>query len=73
MSAIASILSEKGFKVSGSDLSENYIIKKLRKKNKSFFRSLKNNIKNIDLIVHSSAVKKTNVELKYAKKNTYLF
>ena len=42
MSAIASILSEKGFKVSGSDLSENYIIKKLRKKkNKSFFRSLK--------------------------------
>ena len=28
MSAIASILSEKGFKVSGSDLSENYIIKK---------------------------------------------
>ena len=41
MSAIASILSEKGFKVSGSDLSENYIIKKLKKKNKSFFRSLK--------------------------------
>jgi UDP-N-acetylmuramate--alanine ligase len=32
MSALASILSDKGFKVSGSDLSENYIIKKLKKK-----------------------------------------
>ena len=32
MSAIASILSEKGFKISGSDLSQNYITKKLKKK-----------------------------------------
>ena len=32
MSAIAAILSEKGFKVSGSDVSENYIIEKLKKK-----------------------------------------
>ena len=41
MSAIASILFERGFKVSGSDLSENYIIKKLKKKNKSSSWSFK--------------------------------
>ena len=32
MSAIAAILAEKGFKVSGSDLNENFIINKLKKK-----------------------------------------
>ena len=37
MSAIASILSEKGFKISGSDLSQNYITKKLKKKKKLRF------------------------------------
>ena len=32
MSAIAAILSEKGFKVSGSDASKNFIIEKKKKK-----------------------------------------
>ena len=36
MSAIASILSEKGFKISGSDLSKNYITEKLKKKKLRF-------------------------------------
>ena len=66
MSAIASILSEKGFKVSEAICLKIILLKNLEK-NKSFFGHSKNNIKNIDLIVHSSAVK-TNVELKYAKK-----
>ena len=59
MSALASILSDKGFKVSGSDLSENYIIKKLKKKKITVHLGLsKNNLKNIDIVVHSSAIKK---------------
>ena len=70
MSAIASILSEKGFEVSGSDLSENYIIKKLKKKKITVHLGhSKNNLKNIDIVVHSSAIKKDNIELKFAKKN----
>ena len=36
MSGIAQVLHKKGFKVSGSDLSENVIVKKLRKKIKVF-------------------------------------
>ena len=70
MSAIAAILSEKGFKVSGSDLSENYIIKKLKKKNIIvFLNHSKDNLKNVDIVVHSSAIKKNNIELQFAKKN----
>ena len=33
MSAIAQVLYQKGFKVTGSDISENLITKKLKKKN----------------------------------------
>ena len=33
MSGIAQVLYKKGFKISGSDLSENLIVKKLKKKN----------------------------------------
>ena len=70
MSALASILSDKGFKVSGSDLSENYIIKKLKKKKITVHLGhSKSNLKNIDIVVHSSAIKKNNIELKFAKKN----
>ena len=70
MSAIAAILSEKGFKVSGSDLSENYIIKKLKKKNIIvYLNHSKDNLKNVDIVVHSSAIKKNNIELQFAKKN----
>ena len=74
MSAIAAILSEKGFKVSGSDASKNFIIEKLKKKIKVYLGHSQNNLRNIDIVVHSSAIKKNNIELKYAKKkDTYLF
>ena len=46
MSGIAQVLHKKGFKISGSDLSENPIVKKLRKKIKSSAR-----IKQIILIM----------------------
>ena len=70
MSALASILSDKGFKVSGSDSSENYITKKLKKKKITVHHGhSKSNLKNIDIVVHSSAIKKNNIELKFAKKN----
>ena len=69
MSAIAAILSEKGFKVSGSDVSNNFIIEKLKKKKiKIHLGHSVNNLKDIDILVHSSAIKKNNVELQYAKK-----
>ena len=74
MSAIAAILSEKGFKVSGSDASKNFIIEKIKKKKiKVYLGHSQNNLKNIDIVVHSSAIKKNNIELKYAKKKRYLF
>ena len=73
MSAIAAILSEKGFKVSGSDVSNNFIIEKLKKKKiKIYLGHSVNNLKDIDILVHSSAIKKNNVELQYAKKKKYL-
>ena len=69
MSAIASILSEKGFKISGSDLSQNYITEKLKKKKiKIFAKHSKNNLKDVDIVVHSSAIKPNNEELRFARK-----
>ena len=69
MSAIADILFQKGFNVSGSDLTNNSIVENLKKKGiKIFLNHSKNNIQNHDFIVYSSAVKASNVELKQAKK-----
>mgnify|MGYP001459253835 CR=1 FL=1 len=68
MSGIAQILHKKGFKVSGSDLSENVIVKKLRKKIKVFSSHKADNINNADIIVYSSAIKKNNIEILTAKK-----
>ena len=69
MSAIASILSEKGFKISGSDLSRNYITEKLKKKKiKIFEKHSQNNLKDVDIVVHSSAIKPNNEELRFARK-----
>ena len=59
--------------VSGSDLSENYIIKKLKKKITVHLGHSKSNLKNIDIVVHSSAIKKNNIELKFAKKIKFQF
>ena len=68
MSVIAQVLHKKGFKVSGSDLSQNQIVKKLKKKMKIFSSHNADNINNADIIVYSSAIKKNNIEILTAKK-----
>ena len=69
MSAIAKILFQKGFKVSGSDQNENLIIKDLKKKGvKVFLNHSMSNVNDVDIVVYSSAINKNNVELKAAKK-----
>ena len=73
MSAIAQVLFQKGFKVSGSDISQNQITKNF-KKIKIYYSHNAKNINNADLIVHSSAIKSNNIELKVQlKKNTDFF
>ena len=69
MSAIAEILYSKGFTVSGSDITENTIIRRLKKKGiKVFSKHAEHNIRNVDIVVYSSAVKFSNVEIKSAIK-----
>ena len=70
MSAIAEVLHQKGFSITGSDISENQIIKRLKKKGiKIFLNHSAKNIIKVDLLVYSSAIKANNIELKIAKKN----
>ena len=76
MSALAEILYQKGFNISGSsDVTENLLTQRLKKKIKFFNYHNKKNVINADLVVHSSAIKKNNIELKSALKlkNSYLF
>ena len=73
MSAIAQVLYQKGFKVTGSDISENLITKKLKKKIKIFYSHNPSNVNNADILVHSSAINKNNVEIKSALKKKFQF
>lgn len=70
MSALAHILIDSGYKVSGSDLKLSSITKKLEKRGVEIFEGhSKDNIKeNIDVVVFSSAVSKSNVEIVEAQK-----
>ena len=68
MSAIAEILNKIGFKISGSDINQNNITKKLLKKGiKVYKKHSWKNINNSDMVVYSSAIKQNNEELKFAK------
>ncbi len=68
MSAIAEILFKLGFKVSGSDINQNLIIRKLSKKGIKIFSSHSSkNVQKADMVVFSSAIKKNNKELKFAQ------
>ena len=72
MSGLSLIMKRKGFKVQGSDLSNNKNIERLKKeKNKNFLRSFQKNLKNATIVVKSSAIKKSNPELIEAKKKIY--
>ncbi len=68
MSALAEILYQKGFNISGSDVTENLLTQRLKKKIKFFNYHNQKNVVNADLVVHSSAIKKNNIELKSAIK-----
>ncbi len=69
MSGLALIMKGKGFKVQGSDISNNKNIERLRKeKIKVFIRHQKQNIDKATIIVVSSAIKKNNPELNEAKR-----
>ena len=69
MSGLSLIMNEKGFRVQGSDISTNKNIDRLKKeKIKIFFGHKKQNIKNVTIVVISSAIKKNNPELLEAKK-----
>ena len=68
MSGIAEILNGLGYSVQGSDISLNSNILRLRGRQiKVFIGHSKRNLKNVDLVIYSSAIKNNNNELKFAK------
>ncbi len=72
MSGLSLIMNEKGFKVQGSDISNNKNIDRLKKeKIKIFLGHKKQNIKNVTIVVVSSAIKMNNPELIEAKKKKF--
>lgn len=73
MSALAFFSHQKGFVVSGSDLSKNDEVVKLQKAGiKVFNYHRKENIKGFDVVVFSSAIGEENVELVEAKKQNLI-
>ena len=70
MSGIAEVLFSQGYKIQGSDLLNNNNTKRLKKLGiKVFLGHSEKNLKNVNILVVSSAIKKNNTELKFAKKN----
>ena len=69
MSGIAEVLANQGFKVEGSDISENPNISRLRKLGigVNIGHSI-DNIKNVAIVVISSAIERNNIELIEARK-----
>ena len=68
MSAIAEVMLDKGFEVSGSDLSDSAVVQKLRKKGATIYKG--HDAKNVEgkqAIVLSSAIHQDNPELVAAK------
>ena len=71
MSGLSLIMKGKGFKIQGSDISNNKNIERLKKeKVKIFLGHSKTNLKKVTIVVISSAIKKNNPELIEAKKKT---
>jgi len=70
MSGIAEVLFSQGYKIQGSDLLNNNNTQRLKKMGiKVFLGHSQKNLKNVNILVVSSAIKKNNTELKFAKKN----
>ena len=69
MSGLANIMKGLGFKVQGSDINPNKNIERLKKNRvKVFIGHHKKNIKSSTILVISSAIKKSNPEVLFAKK-----
>jgi len=69
MSALASLLLDKGYQVSGSDLRANQVTKRLKKRGADIaLGHSPKNIKNADYVIYSSAIKEDNPEFLKAKK-----
>ena len=70
MCGIAEVLYSFGYKVQGSDIANNSNVKRLKKKGiKTYIGHSAKNVKNVNVLVVSSAIKKNNPELKFAQKN----
>lgn len=70
MSALAQMLLSENFYVQGSDIAENDETEILREKGITVFNKHdEKNLKNIDVVVYSSAIHDDNPELSFAKKN----
>lgn len=70
MSGIAEVLHNLGYNVQGSDIAENYNITRLKKLGiKIYLNHDKNNIKDADVIVKSTAIKHDNPEIIEARAN----
>ncbi len=69
MSGIAEVLHNMGFFISGSDIAENDNVKRLKKMGMNIYLGHnKDNIKKIETLVFSSAIRKDNVEVQEALK-----
>ncbi len=69
MSGIAEVLLHKGYQVSGSDLKDNHLLKRLRGKGaKIYIGHSAEQVKDADLVVVSNAIPEKNSELSYARK-----
>ncbi len=69
MSGLSLIMKGKGFKVQGSDISANKNIERLKKeKIQIFIGQKKQNLKNVTIVVISSAIKKNNPEMVEARR-----
>jgi len=67
MSGIAEVLNNMGFEISGSDIQESSVVKKLRKEGiKIFIGHSKKNVDGVETLVYSSAVTKENIEYQTA-------
>ncbi len=70
MSGLAQIMKNMGFRVQGSDQSKNKNIISCSKNGiKTFIGHSSKNLSGVTIIVKSSAIKKNNIEIKFAKKN----
>ena len=70
MSGLAQIMKNMGFRIQGSDLNKNKNTIACSKAGIIFFLGHSaNNIKKANILVKSTAIKNSNVEIKYAKKN----